>query len=113
MLSKWQKITWREKILLTNFKVEIGVEEGWVCLAETVIAQACRDAVRKTEVQLELEQARDVEDNKRKVSSARKASVSRLVQKKTQKKQHPQNILHSPLSPHHYYLLLFNNNRSR
>lgn len=33
-----------------------------VCLGEIVTAQACKDAVRKTEVQLELEQARDVED---------------------------------------------------
>lgn len=31
-------------------------------MGETVIAQACRDAVRKTEVQLELEQSRDVEE---------------------------------------------------
>lgn len=46
------------------------------CLGETVIAQACKDAVRTTTVQLELELARDVQDNKKKASATRKASVA-------------------------------------
>lgn len=97
-----QKTTWREKkTLLTNFKEEVSLRYKTGGLpGKTVIAQACRDAIRKTEVQLELEQARDVEDNKGKVSAARTASVSLLVQKTTQNNQHPQNKQHSLLSPH-------------
>lgn len=49
------------------------------CLGETVIAQACKDAVRTTTVQLELELARDVQDNKKKASATRKASVAAFL----------------------------------
>lgn len=49
------------------------------CLGERVIAQACRDAVRTTKVQLELELARDMQDKKKKASATRKASVAAFL----------------------------------
>lgn len=98
-----------EQKLLTEFKKDSG--RGLP--ARKVIAQVCKDAVSTTEIQLELELARDMQDNKKKASATRRASVTALLVRWCKQRLRTNNIYSFLLTSEAHRLIIEDNQIAR
>lgn len=98
-----------EQKLLTEFKKDSG--KGLP--GRKVIAQACKDAVSTTEIQLELELARDMQDNKKKAPATRRASVTALLVRWCKQRLRTNNIYSFLLTSEAHHLIIEDNQITR